>query len=154
MTGDLLFVSLVPQRKIEIKCGKAKRTFDPNNIEALGEFLSKHLDKQTMCTSSVNHPKESGFKDSFDIGPIFEKAREYAQRKVALTFDPISLAEAPDVLEKAIGAYPKGFPTPVLFTKTGKDGSDVLFVFYSEGDVQLFLSGLRYGRHLAALTNG
>ena len=95
---------------------------------------------------------EHGFDADFDVSPFLAKALEHAHRKVAVRFEKTPLTKAPEALEKAIQSYPKGFPTPVLFLQSGKDGSDTLVTFDQDSS-EAFLNGMRYARRLAALSD-
>ena len=130
------------------------RSFAKEAHTAIGNYLAKRPGWYFTCSSSVNHPKEFGFAKNFDINRVMSKAVEHAHRKLAVPVKPGPVNKAANAVEEAAKSYTHGYPVPLLFRKSGRDGKDVLLTFKDPSDLETFLAGLRYGSNLSRLNNG
>jgi hypothetical protein len=164
----IVYVSLVSRRKISIsdmdKKGKALVVQGDDlaraqAVEKIGDWLAKQPGWEFMCSSSCNHPKESGFRDDFDVGDILSEAVNYAYGKLAIRIEPGPVTKAPEVIEAAVKSYKYPGAVPLLFVRSGKDKKDILLWFKhppegeEEGSSELdyFIIGLKYAANLCDL---
>jgi len=150
----LVYVSLVSKKQISIsdmnKPKDKKLVVKADDFESIGKWLVKNPGWEFMCSSSVNHPKEYGFKDGFDVGDVMGKAVEYACRKLAVPVEPGEVAKAPAVIEAAIKQYKYPGRVPLLLLRSGKNKKDVLIQFERE-ELETFVSGIKYAANLLDL---
>lgn len=149
------FVSL-SKGGIEIRFGdddKAIR-FLANEHIRIGSHIAKRQAWSFIFSSSCDFPHEYGFKRSFDVNAVLQRAVDYAREQVAIAVEPGPLAGAADRIEEQLKAAKLTLPVSLKFVKSGKKGEDVVVTFAEESAFDYFGLGLRYGARLAACTNG
>lgn len=150
----MVYVSLVSKRQISIsdmnKPKDKKLVVKASDFELIGKWLIKHPGWEFMCSSSVNHPKEYGFKADFDVGDVMGKALAYAYEKLAIRIKPGAVADAPKVIETAVKDYKYPGPVPIIFLRSGKDKKDALIVFKPD-ELSDFVNGIKYAANLLDL---
>jgi hypothetical protein len=151
MVNAVIFISL-HKGKIEIKLDDGtKRYFTKEDHEGLGEFLAQHPGWDFLTSSSVNHPYEYGFSESFDIGDVMGKAVAHAYDKLAIPVEPGPPEKAEAAIQEAVKRYRFGFPLPLRFVRGGKGGLDSLGIFPDQEQLNIFIGGLKYACNLAKI---
>lgn len=163
----IVYVSLVRSRKISVSDmnNKANALVVPVKkgdsthkaaVAKIGDWLAKQPGWEFMCSSSTNHPKESGFPDDFDVGDVLSAAVAYAFARLAIRIEPGPVVKAAEVIEAAIKTYPHSGPVPLVFVRSGKDRKDTLLWFKRDGEggvseMDTFIIGLKYAANLSEI---
>lgn len=137
----MMFVSL-HEGKIHIRPDGVRRStaFRHTDVEKIGNFLAKHNDLDFMCSSSLNHPHECGFRRDFNADVPMRKAVHHALRKLAIHIKGVTPESAASSIEKAIKKANRKAPFAVVI-----DNRPEMIVFHDPDTVEWFLIGLRLG---------